>query len=291
MLLYGYGSYEISIDPTFSASRVSACSTAGSCSRSRTFAAAASWGVTGTRTASSLHKTNTFTDFVACAEHLVAEGWTSPDRLAARGGSAGGLLMGAVANLRPDLFHAVVAEVPFVDVPHHDARRDPPAHDHRVGGVGRPGPRPRRVYALMKSYSPYDNVDREGLSRHARDGRAERSPGAVLGAGEVGGEAAGHQDRPAGSSCSRRRWAPGTRDRRAATTPGGTRRSCSRSSSTSSARPDGGSRTTKWPGPSARPPRGFSFENGQTGRTFWASSPLRPGPMSNSTRWPSSSVL
>ena len=62
-----------------------------------------------------LHKRNTFTDFIACAEHLVAERFTAPDRLVARGGSAGGLLMGAVANLRPDLFAAVVAEVPFVD--------------------------------------------------------------------------------------------------------------------------------------------------------------------------------
>ena len=61
-------------------------------------------------------KRNTFTDFVAAAEHLVATGWTSPNRLVARGASAGGLLMGAVANLRPDLWKAIVAEVPFVDV-------------------------------------------------------------------------------------------------------------------------------------------------------------------------------
>ncbi len=60
-------------------------------------------------------KPNTFTDFVACARTLIAEGWTAPDRLAARGGSAGGLLMGAVANLAPELFRAIVAEVPFVD--------------------------------------------------------------------------------------------------------------------------------------------------------------------------------
>ena len=63
-----------------------------------------------------LQKPNTFTDFIAAAEHLVAEGYTAPDRLAISGGSAGGLLMGAVTNLRPDLFRAVVAEVPFVDV-------------------------------------------------------------------------------------------------------------------------------------------------------------------------------
>ena len=114
MLLYGYGSYEVSIDPTFSASRVSLLD------RGVVFAIAhvRGGGELGRHwydDGKLLHKTNTFTDFIACAEHLVAEGWTSPDRLAARGGSAGGLLMGAVANLRPDLFRAIVAEVPFVD--------------------------------------------------------------------------------------------------------------------------------------------------------------------------------
>jgi oligopeptidase B len=156
LLLYGYGSYEVSIDPTFSASRVSLLD------RGVVFAIAhvRGGGELGRHwydDGKLLHKTNTFTDFVASAEHLVSEGWTSPDRLAARGGSAGGLLMGAVANLRPDLFHAIVAEVPFVDclttildetlpltITEWEEWGDP-VHDHAV-------------YELMKSYSPYDNV-------------------------------------------------------------------------------------------------------------------------------------
>ena len=90
-----------------------------------------------------LHKRNTFTDFIAAAEHLVAAGYTAPDRLAARGGSAGGLLMGAIANLRPDLFAAVVAEVPFVDCLTTILDETLPAHGDGVGGVGQPGRRPR----------------------------------------------------------------------------------------------------------------------------------------------------
>ena len=110
-------------------------------------------------TASCCTRRNTFTDFVACAEHLVDEGYTSPDRLVARGGSAGGLLMGAVANLRPDLFRAIVAEVPFVDCLTTMLDETLPAHDHRVGGVGRPGRTTPRSTRCMKSYSPYDNVE------------------------------------------------------------------------------------------------------------------------------------
>ena len=104
-----------------------------------------------------LHKVNTFTDFVACADHLVAEGWTSPDRLAARGGSAGGLLMGAVANLRPDLFHAIVAEVPFVDCLTTILDETLPLTITEWEEWGDPVHDPA-VYELMKSYSPYDNV-------------------------------------------------------------------------------------------------------------------------------------
>ena len=83
------------------------------------------------------HKANTFTDFLACAEELSSRA-TRAARLVARGGSAGGLLMGAVTNLRPDLFAAIVAEVPFVDVVTTMLDPDAAAHHHRVGGVGRP---------------------------------------------------------------------------------------------------------------------------------------------------------
>ena len=105
-----------------------------------------------------LHKRNTFTDFIACAEHLVAEGFTAPDRLVARGASAGGLLMGAVTNLRPDLFAADRGRGALRRLPHHDPRRDAPAHRHRVGGVGQPRRRTPAVYDYMAGYSPYDNV-------------------------------------------------------------------------------------------------------------------------------------
>ncbi len=157
MLLYGYGSYEVSIDPTFSASRVSLLD------RGVVFAIAhvRGGGELGRRwyeDGKLLRKTNTFTDFTACAEFLVAEGWTSPELLAARGGSAGGLLMGAVANLRPDLFHAIVAEVPFVDCLTTILDESLPLTITEWEEWGDPVHDPA-VYDLMKSYSPYDNVE------------------------------------------------------------------------------------------------------------------------------------
>ena len=155
-LLYGYGSYEHSIDPTFSSIRLSLLE------RGFVFAIAhirgggelgRRWYEEGKLGA----KRNTFTDFIACAEHLVKEGYTSPERLAARGGSAGGLLMGAVVNLRPDLFRAVVAEVPFVDA--LTTMLDPslPLTVIEWEEWGDPLHDPE-AYAYMKSYSPYDNV-------------------------------------------------------------------------------------------------------------------------------------
>ncbi len=157
MLLYGYGSYEVSIDPTFSAARVSLLD------RGVVFAIAhvRGGGELGRRwydDGKLLHKTNTFTDFIACAEHLVREGWTSPDRLAARGGSAGGLLMGAVANLRPDLFRAIVAEVPFVDCLTTILDESLPLTITEWEEWGDPV-HDADVYDFMKSYSPYDNVE------------------------------------------------------------------------------------------------------------------------------------
>jgi len=104
-----------------------------------------------------LHKRNTFTDTIAAAEHLLAGGYTSADRLVVSGGSAGGLLMGAVANLRPDLFHAVLAEVPFVDVVNTmlDATLPLTVIEYDEWG----NPNDPEAYACIRSYSPYDNVE------------------------------------------------------------------------------------------------------------------------------------
>jgi oligopeptidase B len=156
-VLYGYGSYEISIDPSFSAARVSLLD------RDVVFAIAhiRGGGELGRRwyeDGKLDRKPNTFTDFIACAEHLVAERVTSPARLGARGGSAGGLLMGAVANTRPDLFRAIVAEVPFVDVVTTILDDSLPLTVTEWEEWGNPVTDPE-IYKIMKSYSPYDNVE------------------------------------------------------------------------------------------------------------------------------------
>jgi oligopeptidase B len=157
VLLYGYGSYEVSIDPSFSSARVSLLD------RGVGFAIAhvrgggelgRQWYEQGKFFA----KTNTFTDFVASARHLVDAGITSPDRLAARGGSAGGLLMGAVANLAPELFRVVVAEVPFVDCLTTILDESLPLTVTEWEEWGDPVHDPD-LYQYMKSYSPYDNVE------------------------------------------------------------------------------------------------------------------------------------
>jgi Protease II len=156
-LLYGYGSYESSVDPTFSSIRVSLLD------RGFVFAIAhirgggelgRHWYEQGRLNT----KRNTFDDFIACAEHLCAAGYTSPDRLGARGGSAGGLLMGAVANQRPDLFRAVVAEVPFVDVVTTMQDVELPLTVTEWEEWGNPLEH-SEDYRYMLSYSPYDNVE------------------------------------------------------------------------------------------------------------------------------------
>jgi oligopeptidase B len=156
-LLYGYGSYETSIDPSFSTLRLSLLD------RGFVFAIAhvrggGEMGRPWYDDGKELHKRNTFTDFVACAEHLVAEGITAPERLVARGASAGGLLMGAVTNLRPDLFAAVVAEVPFVDCLTTILDDTLPLTVNEWEEWGNPVADPE-VYAYMRTYSPYDNVE------------------------------------------------------------------------------------------------------------------------------------
>jgi oligopeptidase B len=155
-LVVGYGSYEASTDPVFSAARVSLLD--------RGFVVAIAHvrggGELGRRwyeDGKLEHKPNTFTDFVACAEQLVAEGWTSPAQLSAQGGSAGGLLMGAVVNLRPDLFGAVVAQVPFVDVVTTMLDESLPLTVIEWEEWGNPNDPP--LYEAMKAYSPYDNIE------------------------------------------------------------------------------------------------------------------------------------
>ena len=155
-LLYGYGSYEASMDPTFSSLRLSLLD------RGFIYAIAhvRGGGEMGRRwyeDGKFAAKPNTFTDFVACARSLVTGGWTSPDRLVARGGSAGGLLMGAVANLAPELFRAIVAEVPFVDCLTTILDETLPLTVLEWEEWGNPVDDPG-IYSVIKSYSPYDNV-------------------------------------------------------------------------------------------------------------------------------------
>ncbi len=157
-LLNGYGSYGASSDPFFSSNRVSLLD------RGFIFAIAhirggGEMGRPWYDDGKLLKKKNTFTDFIACAEHLVAEKYTSPDRLAIQGGSAGGLLMGAVTNMRPDLFHSVVAQVPFVDV--INTMSDPSIPLTVIEYEEWGNPSQREAYDYMLSYSPYDNVARK----------------------------------------------------------------------------------------------------------------------------------
>lgn len=103
-----------------------------------------------------LNKKNTFTDFIACAEKLNKDKYTSPDKLAIMGGSAGGLLVGAVANMRPDLFNTVVAQVPFVDVINTMLDTSLPLTTQEYEEWGNPNI--EEYYRYMLSYSPYDNI-------------------------------------------------------------------------------------------------------------------------------------
>ena len=155
-LLYGYGAYEHSIDPTFSSLRLSLLD------RGVIFAIAhvrgggelgRHWYTDGKLGA----KEHTVSDFVACARHLVDSGFTAPEQLAGRGGSAGGLLMGAVVNQAPELFAAIVAEVPFVDCLTSMLDESLPLTVGEFEEWGDPIRDPA-AYATIKSYSPYDNV-------------------------------------------------------------------------------------------------------------------------------------
>jgi oligopeptidase B len=156
VVLYGYGSYEYSIDPYFSIPRLSLLD------RGIVYVIAhvRGGGELGRHwydEGKLLAKKNTFTDFVAAAEHLVRIGWTKPSRIVAHGGSAGGLLVGAAANLAPRAFGGVVAQVPFVDALTTILDPTLPLTITEWEEWGNPLEDPE-VYAYMKSYSPYENI-------------------------------------------------------------------------------------------------------------------------------------
>ncbi len=155
LLLYGYGGYGHSIDPRFSSDRLSLLD------RGFVFAIAhirggAELGEEWHDHGKLLEKKNTFSDFIACAEHLIATRYTSSEHLAIMGGSAGGLLMGAVLNMRPELFHAAIAKVPFVDA--LNTMLDPTLPLTMAEYEEWGNPEDKQYYEYIRSYSPYDNA-------------------------------------------------------------------------------------------------------------------------------------
>jgi oligopeptidase B len=155
LLLYGYGSYGASIPPTFSSTRLSLLD------RGVIFVighirGGGELGEEWRQAGRMMNKMNTFTDFIACAEALIKNKYTSKDRLVIQGGSAGGLLVGAVSNMRPDLFKAVVSQVPFVDVLNTMLDASLPLTTSEYIEWGNPND--KAAFDYMKTYSPYDNI-------------------------------------------------------------------------------------------------------------------------------------
>jgi oligopeptidase B len=158
MLLYAYGSYGASTDPGFNL-RILPLVDRGWVYAIAHIRGGQEMGRPWYDQGKMLKKKSTFTDFTAAAEYLEKEGWTKADRLAIRGGSAGGLLMGAVSNLRPDLFRVVIADVPFVDL--INTMRDPTLEFTTQEWKQWGNPNVPEQFAYMRSYSPYDNVERK----------------------------------------------------------------------------------------------------------------------------------
>jgi oligopeptidase B len=156
LLLYGYGSYGMAMDPSFSIRNLSLVDRGWIWATAHVRGGSDKgwgWFLDGRKE----KKSNTFTDFIACAEHLIAEGYATKGRIAAYGGSAGGMLMGAIANLRPDLWGAIIAAVPFVDVLNTMSDTTLPLTPPEWPEWGNPLEDPA-AYDLIESYSPYDRV-------------------------------------------------------------------------------------------------------------------------------------
>lgn len=158
LLLYGYGSYGYSIPPTFSSNRL-ALLDRGVVYVIAHIRGGGELGEPWREAGRMMKKMNTFTDFINSAEFLIKHKYTSSNRLVIQGGSAGGLLMGAVTNMRPDLFKGVVAQVPFVDVLNTMLDASLPLTTSEYIEWGNPNE--KAAYDYMKQYSPYDNVGRK----------------------------------------------------------------------------------------------------------------------------------
>jgi oligopeptidase B len=158
VFLYAYGSYGNSMNPGFSSNRISLLD------RGFVYALAhirggQEMGRAWYEDGKMMRKKNTFTDFIDCGKYLVANKYTTPQHLYANGGSAGGLLMGAVANMAPDLFHGIIADVPFVDVVNTMLDPTIPLTTNEYDEWG--NPENKDAYFYMKSYSPYENVEKK----------------------------------------------------------------------------------------------------------------------------------
>ena len=158
LLLYGYGSYGATMDASFSSTRLSILN------RGFAFAIAhirggqemgRQWYLDGKL----MKKKNTFTDFIDCGKYLITQNYTSKNHLYGMGGSAGGLLMGAVANMAPDLWHGIIAQVPFVDVVNTMLNESIPLTTNEFDEWG--NPKEKEAYFYMKSYAPYENVEKK----------------------------------------------------------------------------------------------------------------------------------
>jgi oligopeptidase B len=159
LLLYGYGSYGINMNVSFSSNRLSLLN------RGFVFAIAhirggQEMGRQWYEDGKMMKKKNTFTDFIDCGEFLIKEKFTSASHLYAQGGSAGGLLMGAVLNMAPDMWHGVIAQVPFVDVVNTMLDASIPLTTNEYDEWGNPE-KSKEAYDYMKSYSPYENVEKK----------------------------------------------------------------------------------------------------------------------------------
>ena len=155
LLLYGYGSYGVSISPTFSPARLPLLDR-GVIYVIAHIRGGGELGEGWREDGRMMKKINTFSDFIASAEYVIAEKYTSKDRLVIQGGSAGGLLVGAASNMRPDLFKAVIAQVPFVDVVNSMLDASLPLTTSEYIEWGNPNEKP--AFDYMMRYSPYDNV-------------------------------------------------------------------------------------------------------------------------------------